>query len=135
MGWTDRMIERDLERERELVSHPERPATRFRSLVWSVVILSAAFAAIFAGEPWAVLGQVTIAALAGWGISGGLRRKQAYRNGWLEGRFQMVSSLAEAQRRGFSPDEWAMRELERDTAVLGYSMEDFLSDHDGEDHG
>jgi hypothetical protein len=72
-----------------------------------------------------------------WGIAGGcligvqlgrsgicaLRRANAYRSGWLRGRSQMVYALAEAQRRGMSPQDWLEGELLRDWAVLGIDPE------------
>ncbi len=43
-----------------------------------------------------------------------LRRRLAYRWGWLEGRHAMIRSLVEAQRRGMDLDDWAVAEAERD---------------------
>ena len=40
--------------------------------------------------------------------------RQARENGWMAGRAAMAGTLAEALRRGLSPGEWIMAELERD---------------------
>lgn len=130
MSWLDRMIARDLEREKELVTHPQSLGPVVRSMGAIVAVLVAAFGAIFAGEPFAVFGQLVIATVAGLAVSSGLRRKTAFRNGWLEGRRQMVEAMLEAQRRGLSPADWMRSEAERDAAVLGIDARDLLGEGD-----
>jgi hypothetical protein len=49
-----------------------------------------------------------------------LTRARAYRNGWLDGRMQMVSSMAEAMNRGLTLEQWMDCELERDAEVMKY---------------
>lgn len=131
MRWLDRFVTRSLEREARLVSHPGS-WDHVRGVLAALGVLVASYAAIFAGGGFQVLGQLGVALVAGWGVSSGLRRQGAYRNGWLAGRQQMVHALAEAQRRGLSPQDWLMSELERDSAVLGVRLDLELGDEDDE---
>lgn len=62
--------------------------------------------------------SVSIAWLLGNSALRHLRNAQAYRNGWLDGRMQMISALSESMNRGMSPDEWIEGEMERDREVL-----------------
>jgi hypothetical protein len=45
-------------------------------------------------------------------------RSRAYRNGYLDGRAQMIASITEAMMRGMTPEEWVRLEVERDEKVI-----------------
>jgi hypothetical protein len=47
-----------------------------------------------------------------------VRRPVAYRNGWIDGRRTMMSSLGESQRRGMPLDDWMLGEAERDLSIF-----------------
>ncbi len=46
-----------------------------------------------------------------------ISRRLAYQRGFHHGRWGWLNGLAEAQKRGMSPDEWLSAEMERATGV------------------
>ena len=61
-----------------------------------------------------------------------MRRASAFRTGWLDGRVAFVHAMAEAQRRGMTPQEWLEAELVRDYATLGVEAEIVHGDPDAD---
>ena len=45
-------------------------------------------------------------------------RRWTYRTGWLQGRADLLASMAEAHQRGLTPDEWARSQMEVDRAMM-----------------
>lgn len=60
-----------------------------------------------------------VAVFVGQVSFGTLMRMLSYRAGWLDGRIAMISSLAEAQRRGIDAETWFELELARDLSIMG----------------
>lgn len=132
------LARRSQTRERVLVTDPSRQ-TREVARAGAVLVLLAVAAS---GPLWAppgswgdVLSGLLLAVLAGGSVVAALRTKMAYRNGWLEGRGQMVNALAEAMRRGLTPEEWLEGELERDYAVMRVPEDQRHLADDEEDEG
>lgn len=57
-----------------------------------------------------------------------VRRAVAYRRGWNNGRHAMRMTMFEAMRRGMSPVEWAVAELERDGFAVTVKRDDESGD-------
>lgn len=68
------------------------------------------------------LASVVIGMIVGRVAFTTIARAQAYRNGWIDGRGQSMISLAEAMRRGLSPQEWIVSQYEADMATLGATL-------------
>lgn len=132
---TDRLIFHLMDRDRSMVRDPDRgqaAAVRSFAILFGALLASLALRWWYPGGPLEVVGEVVVALLAGVAVTNGIRAKLAYRHGWLEGRQQMVSALAEAQRRNLPPAVWLEGELQRDQAVLGIPLTVF-PEEDGEE--
>lgn len=115
-----RVVEHQLATEAALVKDLRRARwATLRAAGLMVVALAAAVGLVWFGDTaFAVLLVVVPSYLAGIGAMGMVRRMQAYRNGWLDGRRAFVSSLREATDRGLTLEEWVFAEHARDVAVL-----------------
>lgn len=100
----------------------DRPRARRAHLRMMVLLPLLVFAAVRLGDYSTIPGTVaslTVAGMTGRAALAVVNRMQAYRNGWLDGRVAMLHSLGEAMKRGWTADEWATAEWERDAVVLG----------------
>lgn len=127
IGWLDRFLtaqaRRELTDEKAYVDNPRRLRRLF---LWDV----STFIAILALLPVEALTVESslvnalvfpvICLLIGRMFLARMIRARAYRNGWLDGRRQMIASMTEAMRRDFTLEEWIQGELERDTEVMRY---------------
>lgn len=113
--------EREAADQKAYVENPRRLRTMWRSdIFWFVLALVLIIVEAFLPEgSWSNIGA---GVLFGWLIGRSalkrLGKAQAYRNGWLDGRRQMVGSMTEAMHRDFTVEEWLETELERDMDVL-----------------
>jgi hypothetical protein len=67
--------------------------------------------------------ELVCATALGWlvGVSShqALRQAMSYRRGWLDGRNELLMSMAEAHKRNLSADQWINSERERTVYVTG----------------
>lgn len=70
------------------------------------------------GSPWFTVCSVSVGWLLGRAALRQFHRASAYRDGWLDGRLQMITSLKESCDRDMTPDEWLEGEFERDRSVM-----------------
>lgn len=124
IGWLDRLFtaqaKRELTDEKTYVVNPRR----LRRLFWWDVSTFLTIVALVVVEAWTAESTVVnalvlpiICLLIGRTLLARMVRARAYRNGWLDGRRQMVGSMAEAVQRGFTIEEWLEGEIERDIQV------------------
>lgn len=130
----DRLVERSRRHERTLVDD-HRGARRLmrREFALFLIVLSALFWREQSDGGWLdVAGALLVALFVGWGALAGTRRALSYRNGWLDGRAQMVGALTEAVHRGIPATDWLRGELERDYSVLGVRTIVLADEEEGE---
>lgn len=114
------LVDRSIKDEAALVDDPRRAR---RVWYWMMAWVLASFAAIFVLAPNTdsvpELAAILFAsALLGRGTLITMRRMQAYRNGWIDGRTSLLHSMKEAERRGMSLEEWEQTEIERVSQVM-----------------
>ncbi len=103
-----------MKRERERLTNPPLVAT----VVHLGIVIGAIIATDVEGWTWIIVG-----AYAGLGANRWLNGALKYRRGYFNGRRDLVNSMAEAHRRGLTPSEWMVSEMERDLLNLGASPE------------
>jgi hypothetical protein len=115
------LVHRSERVDRMLVARNARLIVRVLVTDLSLLILAWAGLLLFrhGPGPLAIIATLAIALELGRVGIVGLRRAEAYRSGWLDGRSAMLSSLAEAHRRGLTVQEWVQGEMERQMSVLG----------------
>lgn len=69
--------------------------------------------------PWTAIASGVLGVTIGISATAQFRRLSAFRNGWVRGRTEMVTSLREARRREMYIHEWLSLEWERTAAVMG----------------
>jgi hypothetical protein len=91
-----------------------KKAPRFFIVTWVLVFGYELVAAVWA----AIVGDWASAVTFGlWAMTAGcmmLIARSSYRSGWLEGRTAMLTTMAEARKRGMTSLEWLIAEAERD---------------------
>lgn len=79
---------------------------------------------VMADDPVATLASAVIGGVVGTAALAHYRRCSAYRTGWMDGRMQMVSSLAETARRAEASRQdldlvaWLSGEADRDWVTV-----------------
>jgi len=73
-------------------------------------------------SPWRTVAAAFLGLQIAATCTGISRRLRVYRSGWLQGRAQMVASLAEASRRGMTLQEWAVSQAEKDARTMGLTF-------------
>lgn len=120
--WADRVLAVQRRREEMYVRGDKGAARRELGLaVVGFVVLVAAWNAASWGDDttWGeAAGLIFVGLAIGLVPFAALRRAQAYRRGWMDGRRALATSLDEATRRGMSHREWVLAELERDWNTL-----------------
>jgi hypothetical protein len=114
------LVDRSIKDEAALVDDPRRAR---RVFYWMLVWLVVGFGVIFVLAPrtnsvLSLLAVLACSAMVGRSTLITLRRMQAYRNGWIEGRIGLLNSMREAERRGMSLEEWEQLEAERVARVM-----------------
>jgi hypothetical protein len=66
-----------------------------------------------------VFAMAFVGGFAGVGVMSGVRRRQAFRNGWYEARCVVFDSMHEAMSGGMSMSDWLRMESTRDLVDLG----------------
>lgn len=114
----DRYFDWVVRREKALVNRQPHGL-----VVSAVVRLTAWGAAVWIAPParttWELIGVMVMGLLSGSAALNAWMRASSFRNGWVHGRSQMVSSLAESGRRGHSMEDWLQGEMERDITIFG----------------
>lgn len=127
VGWVDRFFtaqaKRQLANEKTYVDNPRRLRRLF---LWDVGTFIVILALVVA-EAWATESSMVdvfaiplVILLLGRTLLARLVRARAYRNGWLDGRRQMIGSMTEAMRREMTIEQWLESEMERDHQVMRY---------------
>jgi hypothetical protein len=109
-----------MDQDKTLVTDPPRGRSLFlRSGLVLLVVFAATAVELWTGGWVQSLAHVTVAGWVGWTAFYGYRRAQLYKDGWLDGRGQMITAMSEAMGRGLTLDDWLAGEWERDCAVMG----------------
>jgi hypothetical protein len=121
-GWQFKvfMVDRSIKDEAALVDDPRRAR---RVWYWMVAWMLAGLGAIFVLAPntdsaLELVAVLFVSTMIGRATLITMRRMQAYRNGWLDGRKGLLDSMKEAERRGMSLEEWEQTEIERVAQVM-----------------
>lgn len=121
-----KLAQRTTQNERALIESHERARRLMlrESALFVLALVAVFFRPISDGPLWLwIPASLLVGCLVGWGALSGTRRAFAFRNGWLDGRAQMIGALSEAMKRGLTLDEWIRSELARDSAALGITIE------------